>query len=92
MPPKPKAGKPRKIREPKHFNEIYIPTINSIKSEKVFVDLPVHLNQSRKMKKEVLEFLRGVVSKRKTRTEYLLSLNTLRKKIIPVISCILWRC
>ncbi|EHQ29708.1 beta family protein [Mucilaginibacter paludis] len=86
LPPKPKPGKPKKVREPKHFNEIYIPTLNSIKSEKVFVDLPIHLNQSRKMKKEVLEFLRGVVSKRKVRTDYLLSLNVLRRKIIPVIS------
>jgi hypothetical protein len=86
LPPKPKPGKPKKAREPKHFNEIYIPTLNSIKSEKVFVDLPVHLNQSRNMKKEVLEFLRGVVGQRKVRTEYLLSLNYLRNKIIPVIS------
>lgn len=87
LPPKPKAGKPKKKpRERKHFNEIYIPTLDSINSEKVFVDLPVHLQQSRKMKKEVLEFLRGVVGNRKVRTDYLLSLSILRNKIIPVIS------
>jgi len=86
LPPKPKSGKPKKVREPKHFDEIYLPTLKSIKCDKVFVDLPVHLNQSRKMKKEVLEFLRGVVANRKTSTNYILSLKSLRDKIIPVIS------
>ena len=38
------------------------------------------------MKKEVLEFLRGVVANRKTSTNYILSLKSLRDKIIPVIS------
>jgi len=87
VPPKPRPGaKAKKPREPKHFHEIYIPTLKSIKSEKVFVDLPVHLKLSTKMKKEVIEFLRGVIGNRKTRTDYLLSLNSLSDKIIPVIS------
>ncbi|WP_442591518.1 beta family protein [Pedobacter sp. AW31-3R] len=86
LPPKPKPGKTKTIRKPKHFHETYLPTLNSIKSEKIFVDLPVHLKQSRKMKKEVLEFLRGVVANRAVRTDYLLSLQPLRDKIIPVIS------
>jgi len=86
LPPKHKPGKSKKERAAKHFHEIYIPTLNNIKSDKVFVDLPVHLKQSRKMKKEVLEFLRGVVANRQIRTEYLLSLNSLNDKLIPVIS------
>lgn len=87
LPPKPRLNAKTKIpREPKHFHEIYIPTLKSIKSEKVFVDLPVHLKLSTKMKKEVIEFLRSVIGDRKVRTEYLLSLNSLSDKIIPVIS------
>ncbi|WP_316799709.1 beta family protein [Pedobacter frigidisoli] len=86
LPPKPKPGKAKKERAPKHFHEVYVPTLNSVKAERVFVDLPVHLRQSRNMKKEVLEFLRGVVANRKIRTEYLLSLNSLNDKLIPVIS------
>jgi len=86
LPPKPKAGKVKMVRPTKRFHEIYTPTLKSIKSDKVFIDLPVHLKQSRKMKKEVLEFLRGVVATRKVRTDYLLSLSALNDKIIPVIS------
>lgn len=86
LPPKPKTGKTKTIRKPKHFHETYLPILNNVKSEKVFVDLPVHLKQSRKMKKEVLEFLRGVVANRALRTNYLLSLQLLREKIIPVVS------
>lgn len=87
LPPKPRPNaKTKKTREPKHFHEIYLPTLKSIKSEKIFVDLPVHLKLSTKMKKEVIEFLRGVIGNRKVRTDYLLSLNSLSDKIIPVIS------
>lgn len=86
LPPKPKPGKTKTIRKPKHFHETYIQILKNVKSAKIFVDLPVHLKQSRKMKKEVLEFLRGVVGNRAVRTDYLLSLQPLSDKIIPVIS------
>lgn len=87
LPPKPKPGaKAKKAREPKRFPDVYLPTLRSINSDKVFVDLPVHLKLSTKMKKEVIEFLRGVIGNRQVRTDYLLSLSPLSDKIIPVIS------
>lgn len=81
--PVPKLG--TKAKPKKQFNEVYLPILNSIKSDKIFIDLPVHLKRSRKMKEEVIEFLLGVVEKRNVRTEYLLSLSSC-DKIIPVIS------
>lgn len=82
----PKAGSKTKPKAPKQFHEIYLPTLRQIKSDKVFVDLPVQLKVSNKMKKEVIEFLRGVVGKRDVRTSHLLSLGSVSEKIIPVIS------
>lgn len=86
LPRIPKAGSKTKPKEPKKFHEIYLPTLRKIKSDRVFVDLPVHLKVTSKMKKEVIEFLRGVVGKRDVRTSYLLSLRSESDKIIPVIS------
>jgi len=81
----PKPGAKTKPKAPKQFHEIYLPTLNNIKSEKIFVDIPVHLKRSRKMKKEVIEFLLRVVEIREVRTAHLLSLSRCAK-VIPVIS------
>ncbi|WP_185215727.1 beta family protein [Sphingobacterium mizutaii] len=84
----------RKLRKSKNnvpnpektFDQEYLPTLASIKSDKVFVDLPVHLKSSRKMTPEVLSFLRAVVEKREERTKHMMLLQKLSDKIIPVIS------
>lgn len=86
QPRAPKADSKAKPKAPKQFHEIYLPTLRQIKSDKVFVDLPIQLKVSNKMKKEVIEFLRGVVGKRDIRTTHLLSLKSISDKIIPVIS------
>ncbi|WP_166334443.1 beta family protein [Sphingobacterium chungjuense] len=70
----------------KTFDQEYLPTLERIKSEKIFLDLPVHLKSSRKMTPEVLNFLRGVIEKREERTKYIILLQKLSDKIIPVIS------
>lgn len=75
--------KPKKVKE---FHEVYLPDLRQIKAEKIFVDLPVHMKQPKRLKEEVLKFLRNVVDKRKIRTEYMLQLSPLSDKIIPVIS------
>jgi hypothetical protein len=85
---------PRKAQEPtegelpkpkKEFNEIYLPILESIKSKKMFVDLPVHLRRSKKMKENVIEFLSEVVEDPLKRSAYLNTLSTC-KRVIPVIS------
>jgi len=81
----PKPNPKKQPKEPKKFHEHYLPTLDLIKSEKVFVDLPVHLIRNRKMPEEVIEFLISVVEKREERTKHILSLAGCRK-IIPVIS------
>lgn len=86
QPRAPKAGSKTKPKAAKQFHEIYLPILRQIKSNRVFVDLPVQLKVSNKMKKEVIEFLRGVVEKRDVRTSHLLSLRSVSDKIIPVIS------
>lgn len=70
----------------KTFESVYIPLIKSIKADKVFIDLPVHLNQSANMQPPTLLFLRTVITKREKRTEYLKKLKPVASKIIPVIS------
>lgn len=83
-PAPPKAGKEPKPR--KEFNKIYLPILNAIKCKKVFVDLPVHLGRSSKLKKPVLEFVLEVIENRTIRTARMLSLKACRNQIIPVIS------
>ncbi|MDH7462598.1 hypothetical protein QEG73_14975 [Chitinophagaceae bacterium 26-R-25] len=73
-------------RSKKSFTQIHIELINKIKADKVFVDLPVHLKLSRKMKISVITFLRTVISNRQERTAHLIKLAPLSKKIIPVVS------
>ena len=70
----------------KSFSETYIPLISGINSRKVFVDLPVHLEPSNKMKDEVLDFVSKVLGIRANRTSYMLQLSALADKVIPVIS------
>lgn len=75
--------RPPKIRS---FEEIHLPLLQAIKSNKILVDLPVHLKEDRRMKDDVLLFLRTVVGVRSERTAYLKKLAPLAHKIIPVIS------
>lgn len=70
----------------KRFDEIYLPVIRTINSVKVFVDLPVHMSDNRKVKPEVLEFLKRVVANRVERTNYLKKLKSTSDRMIPVIS------
>lgn len=70
----------------KSFEAVYFPVISSIKSKYVFVDLPVHFDQKKKTKKDVLEFLRTVADKRAVRTEHMIKLAPLADRVIPVIS------
>lgn len=70
----------------KTFENVYIPLIKSIKADKVFIDLPVHLHQSRNTKPPTLLFLRTVVTNREKRTEYIRKLKPVASKVIPVIS------
>lgn len=73
-------------RKEKTFGNVYVPLIESIKAEQVFVDLPVHLKPSKGMKNPTLLFLRKVVAKREVRTEYIKKLKPVSSKVIPVIS------
>lgn len=70
----------------KGFKEIHIQIIKSIKAHKVFVDLPVHIRENKRMKSSTISFFRSVIAKRDKRTEYLLELSALSDKVIPVIS------
>jgi hypothetical protein len=88
LPPKPRknAKLPPKLSKHKSFEDVYIPIIASIKSDRIFVDLPVHLKPANNMKPETLDFLQRVVGNRSLRTSYLKKLSSLSSKLIPVIS------
>ncbi|MDB5229675.1 MAG: hypothetical protein JWN76_480 [Chitinophagaceae bacterium] len=75
-------------RGKKSFEETHLELIASIKSLKVFVDLPVHYNErgGGKKKDAVINFVRGVVGNREKRTEYMIKLVPAADRIIPVIS------
>ncbi len=73
-------------KKEKTFESVYIPLIRSIKADKVFIDLPVHLPQSRNTNPPTLLFLRTVVTNREKRTEYLKKLKPVSSKVIPIIS------
>ncbi|WP_286841917.1 MULTISPECIES: beta family protein [Sphingobacterium] len=75
----------KKKAEPE-FHEAFLPFLKEIKSDRVFIDLPVHLKVLSRMDKEALVFLNSVVGKRESRTSHLLGLKALRSKIIPVIT------
>lgn len=70
----------------KTFEKFHLDLIKSIKAKKVFVDIPVHMQQSKRMKKQVLTFLRKISAERLYRTELILKLSPLSSKVIPVIS------
>lgn len=84
-PPPRKPNAKSQQKEPKKFYEHFLPVLNKIKSEKVFVDLPVHLMRKKKMKDDVIEFLSTVVESRAERTRHMISLSGC-KNMIPVIS------
>jgi len=88
LPPKFKnpLKKPSKPKKEKTFEDVYLPLIEDIKAERVFVDLPVHLKPIRGMQKPSLHFLTKVVSKREMRTEYIKKFIPFASKVIPVIS------
>src|SRR5690606_19751905 len=67
---KKKIGEKEKNKEPKSFEDVYVPILTKIKAPKIFVDLPVHMKEPPNLKPEVVTFLREVVAKRATRTEY----------------------
>lgn len=68
------------------FGIIYSNLIDDINATKVFVDMPLYINERASMKTEVLEFSRRIIFNIERRTEYLLHLDRLNDKIIPVIS------
>lgn len=74
----------RKVQ--KKFEEIYLPAINKINAQFVFVDLPVYLKQLKSVKPDVNNFIIRVINNIETRCEYLNKLSELSDKIIPVIA------
>jgi hypothetical protein len=88
LPPKPRKGakKPAVPKPTKKFEEVYLPLIQNLTAEKVFVDLPVHLSTRKNMVDVTLDFLQTVVGNRKTRTSYMKKFESLASKVIPVIS------
>lgn len=91
LPPKPRKtkkpdAKPIEPKEPKKFEEVYLPLLEKVNAKRVFVDIPVHLTPKRSMKPETLKFLQVVAGSREKRTEYINKLVDLKDKIIPVIS------
>lgn len=76
----------RTAAKQKKFEEVYIPLIRQINSDNIFVDLPVHFKESGQTKKETLNFVRSVISRRPARTNYLLKFKDYSRKVIPVIS------
>lgn len=77
--------KPRSTSR-QNFEQYYNALISQIKSEKVFVDLPVHLKKSTKREKEIVDFITGVILNRRNRTQFIKKLKPNSDKIIPVIS------
>lgn len=71
---------------PKKSIEIYSELINSVNSDKVFVDLPTYIRDSSGMQDEVVTFNRTILSNIDRRLEFLNSLTTEVNKMIPVIS------
>lgn len=82
----PNKNSKKSPKKEKTFEDVYLPLIESIKAEHVFVDLPTHLKSIRGMKKPTMRFLTNVVVKREKRTEYLRKFASYATKVIPVIS------
>ncbi len=78
------ADNRRKV--PRTFEQIYLPIIRKVSAPFVFIDLPVHYQETNQTSREILEFLLGTIRNRRKRTDYILKLSSLSKKIIPVIS------
>src|SRR5688572_4975749 len=76
----------RKEEVQKTFEEVHLEIINQIKSERVFVDLPVYLKASGAMKNEVVAFSYEIINDIDNRCRYINKLSALNEKIIPVIS------
>jgi hypothetical protein len=74
-----------KAPKPNMFQETYLNLVGQTKAERVFVDLPVHLKRSDKMKEDTLTFL-TTIAEMKHRITYLKTLRPLSTKVIPVIS------
>lgn len=81
-----RKGKPVISAKTKTFEEVYLPFIQKIRSPRVFVDIPVHISLTKRIKDETLEFLTRVAGNRIERTNYLLKLKSTAPKMIPVIS------
>ena len=86
LPPKTRNGKMLPQKDPKPFEEVHIPIIKGIKSEKVFIDLPVHMPIKKRVKEEVISFITKMATSRRLRTDYLIKLRSLSSKVIPVLS------
>ncbi len=70
----------------KPFEETYIPIVNSVRSKRLFLDLPAQIKEKPGMKPEVLTFFAKVVANMETRTQYMLKFKDQADKVIPVIS------
>src|SRR6202008_5139554 len=68
------------------FESAYKKIIANINCKKVFIDLPVHMAAVKGVDKDVLNFLQSVVFNRAKRTEYMIRLNPLSDRIIPIVS------
>lgn len=70
----------------KKIQQLQAAVIRKTYSERVFMDLPVHMNTTKDMMVSVITFLKSIAHKRAARTEYMLAFKELSKKVIPVIS------
>src|SRR5687768_7751750 len=86
LPPTTRKGKKLPPKNQKTFEEVHLPIIAAIKANRVFIDIPVHMVVNKRVKPEVVRFLTKVAGNRKERTDYLIKLQSLAGKIIPVIS------
>lgn len=69
--------------------EIYSELINDIKSDKVFLDLPVYLRISNSTNDEVVTFSRAVIEDIVARIAFFNQFAELNEKVVPVISSLL---
>jgi hypothetical protein len=70
----------------KPLEDTYMPIIDSVRSKRVFLDLPAQIKEKQGMQEDVLSFFTKIVVNMDTRTQYMLKFKNRADKIIPVIS------
>jgi hypothetical protein len=75
-----------KRKPTKTFETEYLPIIGSIKAEKVFIDMPVHIKMGKKTPDETIDFLSRLSAGHQVKSKYFKKLLPFAPRIIPVIS------